>query len=54
MDRCAINDACNTMINRKTPLREDRFAHVILPYAGGKVTVVYTNGEEQVFPPRGL
>lgn len=50
MDRCAINDACNTMIRRPTPLPEDRIAQVSLPYAGGKVTVVYADGEEQVFP----
>lgn len=50
MDRCAISDDCTTMIKRPTPLPEDRVAQVSLPYTGGKVTVVYTDGEEQVFP----
>ncbi|RYZ71510.1 MAG: hypothetical protein EOP91_10675 [Lysobacteraceae bacterium] len=50
MDRCAINAGCVTMIKRPTPLPADRMAQVILPYTGGKVTVVYIDGEEQVFP----
>ena len=50
MDRCAIDSACETMVKRPTPLPEDRVARVRLPYAGQKVTVLYADGEEQVFP----
>ncbi len=50
MDRCAIDSACEIMVKRSTPLPEYRVARVRPPYARQMVTVLYPDGEEQVFP----
>lgn len=50
IDRCEVGQECAPMAKTEIPLDDRWSARVHLPYQGGRVVVVHTDGEEQVYP----
>jgi hypothetical protein len=48
--RCAIGEQCEPMARSAIPLDDAWEAEVHLPYRGGQVIVVHSDGEQQVYP----
>lgn len=48
IDRCEVQGTCSTMVRRATPLPESRIGEVVIPFSGRKVTVVYSDREDNL------
>lgn len=48
IDRCEVRGTCSTMIKRASPLPESRIGEVIIPFRGHKVTVVYSDRQDNL------
>lgn len=50
IDRCAINSNCKTMAEADRPLGEGRTAEVRVPFNGERITMLHSNGKQQIYP----
>lgn len=50
IDRCTVQQPCDTMIKDPRKLSADEDMQVRIPYAGGAVVLVHADAEQRIYP----